>query len=143
MPPDDPIPSIEVPVVDEAPDIETHTDQMVEFANYLLTSLLRFESASLDADYRRTGGRWLVLGHTPEPPHLHEIIATTESLSLFRSVLARFGHLYLNGQLYGGYAELRLTQRGRSHGCAIYMANDQWREYWLRAYVSRKIFPIE
>ena len=47
-------------------------------------------------------------------------------------------------QLYGGYSELRLSQRGRTHDFAIYMANDQWRGFWVKAYCVTAIFkPAE
>ena len=59
-------------------------------------------------------------------------------------LLARIGARYMGMQLYGGYSELRLSQRGRTHGFAIYMANDQWRGYWVKAYCDTAVFkPAE
>jgi hypothetical protein len=117
---------------------------VVRTVDYLLTRLLHHEAGTLYADFRGDGGRWHVRGWSPEASGADEVVATIEPLSVFRMLLARFGSHYMSNQLYGGYRELRLSQQGRTHGFAIYMANDSWRGYWVRAYCATAIFkPAE
>jgi hypothetical protein len=127
--------TIEVPEVNALPDTPPRRPNVVGIADYLLTMLLRHEFGSLRADFREDGGKWYVRGWTREVSRPEELVAVTEGF-LFRAVLARFGGHYMGGQVYGGYTEGRLTQRGRTHGFAMYMANDAWRGFWLKAYAS-------
>src|SRR5688500_1606594 len=135
----DPVPIIDVPVVDDLPQTEPQRLELCRTVDYLLTRLLRHESGTLYADFRNDGGRWHVRGWTREGSGPDEVVATIEPLAVFRMLLARFGAHYMGMQLYGGYSELRLSQRGRTHGFAIYMANDQWRGYWVKAYCDTAV----
>ena len=102
------------------------------------------EAGTLYADFHSDGGKWHVRGWTPEASGPDEVVATIEPLGIFRMLLARFGRHYMTDQLYGGYSERRLSQRGRTQGFAIYMANDQWRGYWVKTYCATAIFqPAE
>src|SRR5688500_17665188 len=123
MPLSDPGPVIDVPVVDELP----RRPDRVRTVAYLLTRLPRHAFGTLYADFRSDGGRWHLRGWTREGSGgPDEVIATIEPLGIFRILLARFGAHYMNNQVYGGYSERTLSQGGRTHGFAIYMANDGW-----------------
>ena len=126
--------TIEVPRVECLPATDPHHYDVVGVADYLLTKLLRDEAGWLHADFRENGGEWRVRSWSRDVSSPEEIVAMTERKSLFRAVLARFGMHYMGGQLYGGFAELGLTQCGNTHVAAIYMANDGWRGYWLRVF---------
>lgn len=144
MQPSDPVPIIGVPLVDELPKTDPRRPDVVRTVDYLLTRLLRHDSGTLYADFHSDGGRWHVRGWTREASGPDEVIAAIERPGVFRMLLARFGAHYMGNQLYGGYSELRLSQQGRTHRFAIYMANDQWRGYWVKAYCATAIFqPAE
>src|SRR4051812_14034937 len=115
MPLSEPVPIIEVPVVDELPETPPRRPDVVRTVDYLLSRLLRHEAGTLYADFRSDGGRWHVRGWTRESSGPDEVVATIEPLGVFRMLLARFGAHYMSGQFYGGYSELRLSQRGRTH----------------------------
>lgn len=144
MPLSDPVPIIDVPVVDELPETEARRPDVIRTVDYLLTRLLRHDSGTLYADFHHDAGRWHVRGWTREASGPDEVVATIEPLGVFRMLLARFGAHYMGNQLYGGYSELRLSQRGRTQGFAIYMANDSWRGFWVKAYCATAVFkPAE
>jgi len=130
----DPKPLIEVPVVEQMPEWPPRQPKIVEIVDYMLTKLLRDQAGMLHGDFGNDGGRCHVRGWTSEAMGPDEVVATIENKSHFRMMLARFGHHYLADQLYGGYREVFLGQNRKLHHVAIYMANDQWRGYWLRAY---------
>jgi hypothetical protein len=117
---------VEVPSVTSVP----NTNHTVEYADYLLTALLRHNSAQLHGEFRDGLGVWSV---RPRPGEDIQV-ARFDSVGAFRSVLARFGYRYMAVQLYGGYARRILTQGGRSYICVIHMSNDNWTGYWLRVY---------
>src|SRR5687767_3779764 len=136
MPFSDPL--IEVPVVDVLPVTSPRRLDVVRTVDYLLTRLLRHQAGTLYADFASDGGNWHVRGWTSEASGPDEVVATVEP-GHFRPLLARFGAHYMGGQLYGGYSYLELSQRGRNHRFAIYMANDSWRGLWLKAYCKATV----
>lgn len=128
---------IEVPYTDETSLTPCPERHVVSWADLLLTAALREDTALLWADY--TGGlAWHV-----RSPGREAVVAVNSNWTPFRATLARFGHHYMSGQLYGGFSEGLLTQRGRTFHFAMYMANDQWRGYWLRAYVRPTAVPCD
>ena len=129
---------IEVPLVEVLPEATSRTPNVAVKAAYLLTTLLRHDSGTLHADLRNEAGRWHV--RSRDTSRSDEVVADIEPPGIFRAVLTHFGAHYMGGQVYGGYSERRLSQRGRTHGFAIYMANDHWRGFWLQAYSSTGIF---
>jgi hypothetical protein len=129
---------IEVPLVEVMPESAPQKHPIADTAAYLLTALLRHDSGTLYSNYQSDAGRWHVRGRDASPPD--EVLVNIEPRGIFRALLAHFGAHYMGGQVYGGYSERRLSQRGRTHGIAIYMANDQWRGFWLKAYSSTAIY---
>ena len=72
---------------------------------------------------------WAAKAYGPD-----EVVAGTPHKAHFRAVLAHIGKRFLDGQVYGGFAEGFVTQRGVSRYVVLYTANDQLRGYWLRLY---------
>jgi hypothetical protein len=104
----------------------------------VLTSLFGYDASVLCAEFslKDEAISWRI-EPLKEAIRTHEIeIAISPSLGSFRSVLARFGHHYLNDQLYGGYALRFLQQRGRVHRCHIYMSNNGQSGFWIRVYAA-------
>jgi hypothetical protein len=130
----EPVPLIEVPRVEHLPTPLPRRPDIVATVDYLLTALLSHESGTLYSDFRTDRGRWYVRGWTRQLSGPDELVATSEELGTFRMLLAHFGARFMGGQVYGGYSVLRLLHAGRERGFAIYMANDQWRGHWLKAY---------
>jgi hypothetical protein len=109
----------------------------------LLTALLAREAGVLHVEH-----------HDPEPSvgwfidpldwrgeQTHVPVAVSPSRGAFRTVLARFGHHYMGGQLYHGYALRFLRQRGRVHRCHFYMSNASQSGFWIEIYSARMAEP--
>ena len=58
---------------------------------------------------------------------------------LFRTCLARIGHHYLDGQLYGGYGRRWLRVDGENYAAAIYLSNEGFSGFWVDIYLA----PLE
>ncbi|MBK8001825.1 MAG: hypothetical protein IPK15_24765 [Verrucomicrobia bacterium] len=108
----------------------------------VLTTLLVYDAALLYAEHSpsdpaESSVSWRI--HPREEGiYSRDIeIASSPSLDSFRSVLARFGHHYLGGQLYNGYALRFLRQGDRVHRCHIYMSNVGQSGFWIRVYAAR------
>lgn len=128
--------TIEVPEIQKLPHLLPRQWDVVAVADHLLTALLRHDSGLLHADFQDGGGRWRVRGWALQSSITEEVVAVIENLGYFRAVLARFGHAYMQGQLYGGFSEGVLTQGRTRRRFALYMANDGFRGYWLRVYIT-------
>lgn len=129
---------LDVPEVRQLPELSAHQEDPVSFADMVLTSLLSYDSAVLCAEHTVEGSSvsWRI-----EPRggavSTHDIeIAISPTRGSFRSVLARFGHHYMSGQLYNGYALRLLRQRGRAHRCHIYMSNGGQPGFWIQIYAA-------
>jgi hypothetical protein len=112
---------------------------VVDFADMMLTSLFSHAPAMLHAEYR-PGNRmvtWFVRPTQAMDGEPGLPVGVTEfSTGCFRAVLARFGHRYMNDQLYGGHKLCVLHQRGRANRCHIYMANNGQSGFWIKIYVA-------
>jgi len=133
---------LNVPEVTQLPELSGAEESPVEFADMVVTTLLGYDSAMLYAEHSPSASAepavsWRI-SQREEGIYSHDIeIATSPSLGSFRSVLARFGHHYLCGQLYNGYALRFLRQRGRTHRCNIYVSNAGQSGFWIRVYAAR------
>lgn len=122
--------SLTVPRVDSCPKQAKNDFPVVEFADFLLTMLLRATTTPCGLHARDTGGevvRWSVGD---------EITAETPR-QLFRSVLARFGHHYMGGQLYAGYALAELQQEGLKSVCHFYLGNCGDTGFWIEIHARK------
>jgi O-acetyl-ADP-ribose deacetylase len=131
--------SIEVPEVRQLPDLTGNKEDPVGFAYMVLTSLLGYEAAVLHAEYLKreetaSPVSWCICPreHGHDGPEIK--VGISPSLGNFRAVLAHFGHKYMGGQLYNGYALKFVVQRKRVHRCHIYMSNTGQSGFWIRIY---------
>lgn len=131
----DPLPAFEVPAVDAMPKSDDpRRFDVVAFTDFLLTELLRHGAGLLHSDFRSDEGRWRMLTWSGGTYGPEEVVAVSPQKSHFQAVLAHLGMRFLNGQVYGGFAEGFFNQRGKSRYFALYTANDQLRGYWMRLY---------
>jgi len=124
--------ALDIPELLEIPDPHPYDENPVATADFLMTALLRDQPAMLHAEFRGGDGRWFVR----DSAQRDESIAESKTVGEFRAVLARFGHHYMGGQLYGGHKRLSVTQRGREFACEIFMSNQGWTGYWIRVYAN-------
>jgi len=126
---------LEVPELLEIPDPAPYDLNARDIADYLMTMLIQREPGVLRAEFRDGDGRWHVRSwRTAE--QTEDCVATSESLGTFRSVLARFGAHYMDGQLYGGHTFRQLIHRGQRYTCRFFMSNDNWSGHWIRVYAK-------
>ena len=113
------------------------------FADMVLTALLGCESGVLRAEYCDPGPSvgWFITSPGLRDEHNDVPVAVSPSGGAFRSVLARFGHHYMDDQLYNGYALRFLSQRGRVHRCHIYMSNTSQSGFWIEVYAAKTAEP--
>jgi len=128
--------TLDVPEVRQLPELSANEEDAVAFTDMMLTSLLGYENALLRAEHidADSSVSWCIEPRD-EAVFTHAIeVGVSPSLGSFRSVLARFGHHYMYGQLYQGYALRLLRQRGRMYRCHIYLSNEEQSGYWVRVY---------
>ena len=113
---------------------DPRTFDVIGFTDFLLTQLLRHGAGLLQSDFRSDEGRWRLQTWSADAYGPDELVAVTAQKAHFRAVLAHLGTRFLNGQVYGGFAEGLFTQCGASRHFALYTANDQFRGYWMRLY---------
>ncbi len=135
QPNSDEAPALSTPIeVPEVAELSGAEFDVVTYAHFLLTRLLRHDTALLHGQFRDGTGIWLLRQRPNGTEGSDEAIARIDSKGDFRMVLARFGFFYMAVQLYGGFARRVLIHRGRQYGCNIYMSNDNWTGYWIRVY---------
>jgi len=120
---------LDIPELPEIPDPAPYDENPVAVADYLMTALFRRQPAMLHAEFLDGDGRWFV-----QPAQGDECVAESRSAGEFRSVLARFGAHFMEGQVYGGHTRRILTQCGRKFSCRFFMSNDNSTGYWIRIY---------
>ena len=121
---------LDIPALLEIPDPAPLDENPVATADFLMTALLLKQPAMLHSEFQDGEGRWLVRDGARQ----EECVATSKSIGEFRSVLARLGHHYMGGQLYGGHTRRTVTQRGRQFTCEIFMSNQSATGFWIRVY---------
>ncbi len=124
---------LDIPELHEIPAPEPLRENPVAVADYLLTSLLHRLPAMLHAEFQGSNVRWFL----QDPSHQDICIHQSASIGEFRSVLARFGAHYMDGQLYGGHTRRNLTQNDCAYTCDIFMANQGRTGFWIRVYATR------
>jgi hypothetical protein len=129
------MPTFEVPTVETMPDMgDPRRFDVLGFTDFLLSQLFRHGAGLLHADFRSDEGRWHLLNWSAAAYGPDEVVAVSPLKAHFRAVLAHLGVRFLNGQIYGGFAEGFLHQCGASRYFALYTANDQLRGYGMRLY---------
>ena len=112
---------------------------VIKYTDALLTTLLSVDSAILQAEQRKNSPDkskivWELKKSNEDTSALVEILVDSK---IFRIILARFGHHYMDGQLYNGYAQKFLRQRGHTHRCHFYMSNFGATGFWIRIYAFK------
>ncbi len=132
---------LDVPEVTQLPELSGGEENAVGFADMVLTSLLVHDAAVLYAEHTTADGSGSVswrIEPRGQGVATHDIeIGVSPTQGSYRSVLARFGHHYLGGQLYNGYTMRLLRQRNRVHRCHIYLSNFGQTGFWIRVYAVR------
>ena len=133
----------DVPEVFEMPQLGPNEESPVAFADLMLTALLGRESGMLHAEHHDADPSvgWFIGPLDRRGEETDAPVAVSPSRGAFRSVLARFGHHYMDGQLYHGYALRFLRQRGSVHRCHIYMSNAGQSGFWIEIYSARMAEP--
>src|SRR4051812_3115538 len=99
--------TIDVPEVYVLPQLDNGLESPVDLADLVLTCLLTNKSALLHAEYihSKTTVTWFIRPRREDGLYQYDSpVAVSSSPGYFRSTLARFGHHYMNGQVYGGFA---------------------------------------
>ena len=130
----DALPKFEVPAVDAIPPAGERSFDVLGCTDFLLTQLFRHDACLLHSDFRDDEGRWRILPWSGEARGPEQVVAVTPRKDHFRAVLAHLGTRFLDGRLYGAFAEGLFVQGGASRYFALYTANDQFRGCWLRLY---------
>lgn len=102
---------------------------VVAIADFLLTHLLQNAPASLIAEPPPSGPFGFSL--KPDGSEPIEVYRCADA-GEFRAILARFGHHYLDGQLYGGFSQRILEQGNRRCVTLLYLSNNHSSGLWLR-----------
>ena len=130
--------TLDVPEVTQMPKLARNESDPATFADMVLTSLFRHESALLHAEYRPPGSAvtWFIRPIRDGTEQTDVPVAVSNSCGEFRAVLARFGHHYMGGQLYHGFALRFLCQHDKVHRCLIYTSNMGQSGFWIRVYAA-------
>ncbi len=133
--------TLDVPEVNELPQLGPNEEDAVAFADMVLTLLFKHAPAVLHAEIRHTRAAvtWFIRPIREETEQPDIPVADSNSRGSFRSVLARFGDHYMGGQLYYGCygCILRaLSQDGLAYSCTIYMSNMGQSGFWIRVYAA-------
>jgi hypothetical protein len=108
----------------------------VDFADMVLTCLMKRDTAFIHAEYRldNPSVTWFISQQQGMDEESYEPVAVSSSRGEFRNALARFGHHYMDGQLYGGFSARFFRQHGSVYRCLIYMSNSGLSGFWIRIY---------
>ena len=87
----EPLPTIDVPQVDQFPSFPPRHPPIAAITDYLLTRLLGGDSRTLYADFAKYAGCWYLQNRLREEPCTGVLIADLGNRSVLRMVLARFG----------------------------------------------------
>ncbi len=111
----------------------------VALADALLTSLAKTGGGILQAeqDLKAQGPATIIWELENLDRKSKEVIMTQCNLGLFRNVLARFGHHYMGGHVFNGYALRFLCQGGQIYRCHFYLSNGGQSGFWIRIYASK------
>jgi len=122
--------TLDIPEVLEIPDPAPDDLDVIATADFLMTALLHRLPAMLHAEFQDGEGRWFIRNAERNDTFITQLKTVGE----FRALLARFGHHYMDGQLYGGHISRSTTQNGRKYACEIFMSNRGLAGYWIRVY---------
>jgi len=134
--------TFDVPEFKTLPEIpEEHGSTPISaFVDMLLTSLFSHAPAILHAEFQGEDQSqpvvWFVRPLKTGPDRQSIPVASSDSCSIFRMALARFGHHYMRDQLYNGYSLISLRQSGSAYRTYIYMSNGGLPGFWVEIYAA-------
>lgn len=140
--------TFDVPEFRTMPEIpEEHgSTPLFAFINVVLTSLLNHAPAMVHAEAQDEDQKqpivWFIRPLKADPEQKSLPIAASGSRSYFRASLARFGHHYMQGQLYNGYSLVHLRQGGFTYRTYIYMSNGGAPGFWIKIFATRIDQPL-
>ena len=113
---------------------------IVGFVDMVLTMLLTNSPALLHAESKGEDPAlpvdWFLKPQVRDLIDQKKPVAVSECRSHFRASLARFGHQYMNGQLYNGFSMIFLRQKSTTYRTYIYMSNGGLPGFWIRIYAT-------
>ena len=112
------------------------------FAHHLLTRLFECGGGLLHSEWRRPSMApvaWYITRREGRTDGPDTVIAESENPAHFRAVLARFGAMFINGEVYGGHSSLALTQDDRRWHCDFFMGNIRKIGFWIRVYAHAEL----
>jgi hypothetical protein len=129
--------SVEVPLITDRPACLTEvggSGTIMEAVDYYFTLLISNSPDEMTCEYSDDPKfvTWCIRS-LPAKEVLH-----TETIpsKYHRQMLARIAVEFMDGQLYGGFQRLRLSQHGKLHRAAFYMGNDGLCGYWFKGNCS-------
>jgi len=119
---------LELPTIDKEP----FPNAVVLYVDYMLNRLVSLCPANLTAENDWKSDKpipWFInaLGNDRPPMKAGEI-----PQRFFRTILARFGHHYLDDQLYGGYVKRIIAFQKSEYRLIFHMGNDGHSGNWIR-----------
>jgi len=133
------IKTVDVPEILMMPGGVIGKGNVIDFADMMLTSLFSHGPAMLHAEYRPQNRivTWFVRPTEAAEGEPGRAIGITEfPTGHFRAILTRFGHQYMDDQIYGGHKLCVLHQRGRPHRCHFFMSNNGQSGFWIKIYAT-------
>ena len=133
--------AIQIPTIDEEPLRNQNAEGdawIVSYVDWLLNLILGSVPSGLRAEMRDPNERnvhWKRLTKIDEEERIDPLSIVTPSI-VFRAVLARFGHRYLDGQLYGGACARILVWREREFMARFECSNSGPNGYWIEIHAG-------
>lgn len=133
--------AIQVPTIVEPPDRESGSEDgpwIVSYADWLMNLVLRTAPSGLRAEMRDSDDRNVRWERLKKPGACEETepLSHTTPTDIFRSILARFGHHYLDGQLYGGSCERILVWRDQQFAAQFDCSNSGSSGFWIEIHAE-------
>ena len=131
------LPPLTVPPIEIMPVQSGNHFDVVSMIDYLIGQLIAVQPAVLDHPLPLNSDivEWEIRFRTDRDIDTKTIATTSRRHS--SGLLARVGHHYLDGQLYGGHAVRHLTCNGITADCHIHLGNSSQSWRWLRIVAGR------
>jgi len=114
--------AIEIPSI-----VDARGETIEGMVDYLLAGLLHVAPSTLSARY--VDPKKEVVWHLRT--NSTETVFHRSRALYFRTILARFGHHFMDGKLYGGEVEKELSYLSRDFTVAFKMSNSQPNGFWI------------
>jgi hypothetical protein len=133
--------TIEIPIVTQLPELSGNAENPAEFADMVLTSFMRCDSAFLYAEHSLTdfpdsSVSWRIHPQVPEFTSREFEAGISPSLDSFRASLTYIRQRYMGIASRHGCAERFFSQGKIIRRCLLFLPSTDESGYWIRAYVS-------